>query len=398
MNLPVRMKEELTWRTAADYLMLILGALIQAFAMRLFLVPSQLLSGGVSGAAQIVQSFTGWPIGVMVFIGNLPLFFLGWRYLGGARFAIRTGVAITAFSMFTDMLVFVMPAEGLTHDMVLSSIFGGLMFGAGLGLVYRAKGTSGGSDILGQILYHRKGIPITQAYFVTDTIVLLAGGIFWSWELALYGLIVMYVSGLAAEMILEGPSVLRTVTIISYEPQQVAKEIMTVLERGVTILAGKGAYTGKDRPVLYCVVTRSEVNKIKALVHGIDEDAFIVVGGGARSPGRRFQAVHTAWGVKAESPLDGTRRGDFLYDSKNHISPYANNAPVTIPNWPSKYVIMTSRLPFLRGRMNLFQARMLSEMKKSRAPAMAQAAALGGQPGRRGVSRAESNMQEMPTM
>ena len=291
MKVPVRMKEELSWRTAADYLMLILGALIQALAMRLFLVPSQLLSGGVSAIAQIINSFNGWPIGAMVFIGNLPLFFLGWRYLGGARFAIRTGVAITAFSIFTDTLVYVLPAGGLTHDLVLSSVFGGVMFGAGLGLVYRSKGTSGGSDILGQILYHRKGIPMTQAYFATDTLVLLAGGVFWSWELALYGMIVMYVSGLAAELVLEGPGILRTVTIISYEPQQVANEIMTVLERGVTILEGTGAYTGKRRPVLYCVVTRSEVNKIKALVHSIDADAFIVVGDAHEALGEGFKRL-----------------------------------------------------------------------------------------------------------
>ena len=291
MNGTVRMKEELSWRTAADYLMLILGALVQALAMRLFLVPSQLLSGGVSAIAQIVNSFNGWPIGVMVFIGNLPLFFLGWRYLGGWRFAIRTGVAITAFSIFTDTLVYVLPAEGLTHDLVLSSVFGGVVFGIGLGLVYRAKGTSGGSDILGQILYHRKGIPMTQAYFATDTAVLLAGGIFWSWELALYGMIVMYVCGLAAELILEGPRVLNTVMIISNCPQQVAKEIMTVLERGVTILNGTGAYTGEDRPALYCVVTRSEVNKIKALVYAKDPNAFIVIGDAHEALGEGFKRL-----------------------------------------------------------------------------------------------------------
>ena len=287
----VRMKEVLSWGTVGDYLLLVVGALVQALAMRLFLVPSQLLSGGVSGAAQIIHSFTNWPIGLMVFLGNLPLFILGWRYLGGARFAFRTGVAITAFSILTDTLVYVVPTGGLTHDLVLSSLFGGLMFGTGLGLVYRAKGTSGGSDILGQILYHRRGISMTQAYFVTDTVVLLAGGLAWSWELALYGMIVMYVSGLAAELVLEGPGILRSVTIISYEHQQVAQEIMTVLERGVTILSGKGAYTGKDRPVLYCVVTRSEVNKIKALVHEIDPDAFIVIGEAHEAMGEGFKRL-----------------------------------------------------------------------------------------------------------
>jgi len=291
MNGTVRMKEELSWRTAGDYLLLILGALVQALAMRLFLVPSQLLSGGVSAIAQIVNSFNGWPIGVMVFIGNVPLFALGWRYLGGWRFAIRTGVAITAFSLFTDTLVYVMPADGLTHDLVLSSVFGGLMFGAGLGLVYRAKGTSGGSDILGQILYHRKGIAMTQAYFFTDTLILLAGGIFWSWELALYGMIVMYISGLAAELVLEGPRILRTVMIISACPDLVSKEIMTVLERGVTILKGQGAYTGIERPALYCVVTRAEVNKIKSLVYSKDPNAFIVIGDAHEALGEGFKRL-----------------------------------------------------------------------------------------------------------
>ncbi len=215
MNKSVRMREELSWRTAADYVMLIVGALIQALAMRLFLVPSQLLSGGVSAIAQIINSFNGWPIGVMVFIGNLPLFFLGWRYLGGARFAIRTGVAITAFSIFTDTLVYVLPVEGLTHDLVLSSVFGGVVFGVGLGLVYRAKGTSGGSDILGQILYHRKGYPDDPGLFCHGHGRFAGGWIFWSWELALYGMIVMYVCGLAAELVLEGPRILNTVMIIS---------------------------------------------------------------------------------------------------------------------------------------------------------------------------------------
>ena len=176
MNKAVRMKEVLSWWTVADYLLLVVGALVQAFALRLFLVPSRLLTGGVSGIAQIINSFTGWPIGAMVIIGNLPLFFIGWRYLGGARFAMRTGVAIIAFSIFTDFLVYVLPEGGLMEDLMLASIFGGAVFGVGLGFVYRAKGTSGGSDILGQILYHRKGVPMTQAYFAVDALVLLAEG------------------------------------------------------------------------------------------------------------------------------------------------------------------------------------------------------------------------------
>lgn len=291
MNKTVRMKEVLSWRTAADYLLLVAGSLVQAFAMRLFLVPSQLLSGGVSGIAQIINSFTGWPIGVMVILGNLPLFFIGWRYLGGARFAVRTGVAIAAFSISTDLLVYVLPQGGLTDDLMLASIFGGLVFGIGMGFVYRAKGTSGGSDILGQILYHRKGVPMTQAYFAVDALVLLAGGLAWGWELVMYSMIVMYVSSLAAELVVEGPGILRTVMIISGMPDQIAKEIMVVLDRGVTILPGTGAYTGQQRPVLYCVVTRSEINKVKAIIHEIDPEAFLIIGDAHEALGEGFKRL-----------------------------------------------------------------------------------------------------------
>jgi len=128
---------ELTWKIAQDYGLLILGALVQAFAMRLFLVPGQLVSGGISGAAQIVNHFISFPIGVMVFVGNIPLFVLGWRFLGGHRFAIRTAVAVVAFALFTDLLVLFIPATGVTNDNVLNSLFGGVLLGVGLGIVYR---------------------------------------------------------------------------------------------------------------------------------------------------------------------------------------------------------------------------------------------------------------------
>lgn len=151
---------EFTWKTAREYLVVLLGALIQALAMRLFLVPGQLVSGGISGAAQIINHFAPIPIGLMVFIGNVPLFFLGWRFLGGPRFALRTAIAVGAFSLFTDLLVFIIPAQGVTRDNVLNAVFGAVLLGVGLGLVYRGGGTSGGSDILGRILNHRLGISI----------------------------------------------------------------------------------------------------------------------------------------------------------------------------------------------------------------------------------------------
>ena len=282
---------DFSWKTGREYLVILLGALVQALAMRLFLIPGQLVSGGISGAAQIINHFISFPIGAMVFIGNIPLLFLGWRFLGGPRFAFRTAVAVGAFSLFTDLLVLVIPPAGVTQDNVLNALFGGVVLGIGLGLVYRGGGTSGGSDILGRILNHRLGISISQAYLITDTIVVLAGGFAFSWEKALYGMVVIYVSGLAAEMISEGSSIFRTAIIISEKSEAISREVMTVLERGVTVLSGTGAYTGADRPVLYCVITRSEVNQLKQMVKEIDPQAFMVIGVTHEALGEGFRPL-----------------------------------------------------------------------------------------------------------
>ena len=282
---------DFTRASLVDYAYVLLGALIQALAMRLFLIPAMLVSGGISGAAQLIHHYTAWPIGLMVFIGNLPLFLLGWRFLGGPRFALRTALSITVFSFFTDTFMWLIPGEGVTHDLVLNSLYGGVMLGVGLGLVYRGQGTSGGSDILGRILNYRFGISISQSYLLTDTLVVLAGGFSFGWEKALYGLVVIYVSGLAAEMISEGSSVFRTALIISSNPEAVSQKILSEMERGVTILKGTGAYTGVDRPVLYVVISRAEVNMVKALVHEVDPNAFMVISQAHEALGEGFKPL-----------------------------------------------------------------------------------------------------------
>lgn len=281
-----------TWKTVRDYSLLLAGALIQAFSMRMFLVPGLLVSGGISGAAQIINHYVNFPLGVMIFIGNVPLFILGWRFLGGSRFAIRTAFAVTSFSVLTDVLGLVLPASGITHDSILNALFGGVSLGIGLGLVYLGQGTSGGSDILGRILNHRFGISLSQSYLITDTIVVLAGGFAFSWANALYALVVIYVSGIAAEMVSEGSSIFRTVMIITDQSEKVRSVILDVLERGVTILSGTGGFTGKDRPVLYTVVTRAEVNQLKQLVKEIDPNAFIVVGIAHEALGEGFKSLN----------------------------------------------------------------------------------------------------------
>jgi uncharacterized membrane-anchored protein YitT (DUF2179 family) len=275
-----------------DYLYVLLGALIQAFAMRMFLIPANLVSGGVSGASQLINHFTHFPIGLMVLAGNIPLFFLGWRHLGGPRFALRTALAVIAFSLLTDLLAFFLPAGGMVHDLVLNSLYGAVLMGIGLGLVYRGRGTSGGSDILGRILNERLGISISQAYLLTDTLVILLAGFIFTWENALYALVVTYASGLAAEMVVEGSSVFRTAMIITIRPEEVTQKILYEMQRGVTVLSGTGGFTGSERPVLYCVITRSEVTQIKSIVNEIDPAAFMVIGQAHEALGEGFRPLN----------------------------------------------------------------------------------------------------------
>lgn len=281
-------------RDLGDFLLILVGATLQAAALRLFLIPAQLVSGGVSGLAQLIHHYTAFPIGMMVLIGNIPLFILGWQYLGGPRFTIRTVLSILAFSIFTDLLALFLPAEGVTEDLVLNTIYGGLIMGVGLGIVYRGRGTSGGSDILGRILNRRVGITISQAYLVTDSLVILGAGFVFGWTKALYGLVLIYVAGLAAESALQGTNIVRSAMIVTVETEAITQAIMRDLQRGVTILSGTGAYTGEPRNVIYCVVSRMEINRLRILVYDLDPQAFMVIGQAQEALGEGFAPLSLA--------------------------------------------------------------------------------------------------------
>ena len=261
-----------------DYVLILLGSILQAGSLRVFLIPAKLASGGVSGLSQIINSFTGWPIGVMVLIGNIPLLILGWRFLGGPRFAARTAFAILSFSILVDIPLPFLPQEGITGDLVLNSLYGGVVSGIGFGLVYRGRGTSGGSDILARILSSWRGIPVSQSYLMTDAVIIFLAGISFSWENALYALVMLYVSGIAAESISQGSNILRTGLIITGRPEPIIEEIFNRLRRGVTIMNAKGGYSGEDKSILLCVVTRAEIPHLKDLTKEVDPKAFLIIG------------------------------------------------------------------------------------------------------------------------
>jgi uncharacterized membrane-anchored protein YitT (DUF2179 family) len=287
--------------TIRDYVLIVIAAILQALALRLFFIPADLASGGVSGVAQLVNHYTDWPIGLMILIGNIPLFLLGWRFLGGAHFALRTATAIVTYSLFTDLILrtplFAPNGLGTTlindlqGDLLLSSLYGAIIGGIGFGLVYRARGTSGGSDILARILNNWRGVSMTQSYLMVDTAVILGAGLVFGWKEALYAMIALYVSGLVAETTLEGGGTVRTAMIVTSEPKAVSERIIERLLRGVTVLEGTGAYTGAERPVLYVVISRAEVARLKAIVDEVDSRAFMVIGYAHEALGEGFRPL-----------------------------------------------------------------------------------------------------------
>lgn len=280
-----------TLSNVRDYALLVAGSIILAVSLHLFFIPNQLVAGGLSGAAQLINSFTGWPIGTLIFIFNIPLFILGWRHLGGKRFLARTVVASFLFSVVLDGLELLWPGLRLTDDLALNALYGGVTAGIGAGLVFRARGTSGGTDILARILERRFGMPLSQAYMLTDGLVVFLAGLAFGWERALYAVIALYIGGVVTEVTLNGSNIMRVATIITAEPEAVAARIIAELDRGVTDWTGRGMYTGRERHVLLCVVSRAEIVPLKSIIHEADPEAFVIIGQAQEVLGEGFRSL-----------------------------------------------------------------------------------------------------------
>jgi len=276
-----------------SFFLLTVGSLIQALNVNLFLAPAKIAPGGVSGAAIIIQEFTGWPLGLMIMIMNIPLLVLGYRNLGRFKFLTRTLYVVLLSSVCIDLFARWIPAEGITDDLLLNSLYAAIVGGIGNGLVYRGHGTAGGTSILGRIVQLKTGIPISQVYLLTDGFVVLIAGIVLGWELALYALITLFLWGVASDQVLEGPSVVRTAFIISDQPEAIATAVFMRLGLGVTGWPARGMFTEQEHTVLFCTINRPDMHILRQVVVEIDPHAFVVIGHGHQAIGgvlpRNFQ-------------------------------------------------------------------------------------------------------------
>lgn len=278
------------FQLARDFVLIFVGGIVQAISVVVFLAPADLAPGGVSGLALVLHRVVpiAVAIGAWVLLLNLPLFALGLRYLGGWQFLIRTIITVVIYSAATALFEW-LGMRGVTDDIVLNTLFGGIIGGIGMGLVFRAQATTGGTDILALLLMRWRSIPLSQSYLLTDMIVIALAGLTFSWEKALYAVIALYVSGVAAEAIAEGVHVSRTATIITQMPDEVAQAVMTRMGRGVTRWSAIGAYTGAERPILFIVISRAETAILKALVARVDPNAFVVIGQAQEVYGEGFR-------------------------------------------------------------------------------------------------------------
>jgi uncharacterized membrane-anchored protein YitT (DUF2179 family) len=281
-----RLISTVDWRAGLpDYAMLTAGAALMAVNLNLFLAPAEIAPGGVTGAAILINHFTGWPIGLTMLVLNVPLIVLGFVYLGRFRFLTRTLYAVLVYNLGADLVAHWLPPGGITQDVLLNALFGGVVAGIGTGLVYRGGGTTAGTGTLSRVLQVRTGIPISQLYLLVDGGIILLAGLVFGWDKGLYAFIALFVWGLAADYVQEGPSVVRMAFIVTDSPKQVAQAILNELRLGVTAWPAQGMFTEKQHTILYCTLSRPQERVFRTVVTRADPGAFIVTGHGHQASG-----------------------------------------------------------------------------------------------------------------
>lgn len=276
------------------YLMIIIGVVIGSLSIIVFMEPLNIAPTGVTGVAVILNHLLQTPVGIMVFILNIPIQILGYYMLpNGARVIFRSVLVILLYSIMLDMLTPYFPTDGISQDRLLNALFGGITGGISGGLVFRAGASFGGTSTLALILQRRFGFPMSTTFLYTDTIVIVIAGIVFGWEAALYAVVALFVSGLATDYVLEGPSVIRTAMIITNHPDEVSNTVLNELQRGVSSWTITGEYTGQERTMLYVTIARSQVGELRDRVAKIDPDAFIVIGQGQTAYGEGFRRVRS---------------------------------------------------------------------------------------------------------
>ena len=259
-------------------IMIIVGSLICALGINLFIIPSHLLSGGVSGIALIFQYILKIPAGYTILALNIPLFVLSFIKIN-KKFTLFTGIGTVALSVSliaTESLSKILTPVP-NSNMLLYCIYGGVLSGLGLGLVFTNQGSTGGMDIVSMLAKQKYDIELGTITFIINFVIVSIGSILFNFEIGLYTLIVMYTTSLVMDKVIKGFSKQKMLLIITDKQEEVSSAVMNNLRRGMTVLYGEGAYTRDRKNVMYCVVSLRQLPKVKQLIKKIDENAFISI-------------------------------------------------------------------------------------------------------------------------
>jgi len=268
-----RFRDYFTWQLFKHFIGIVIGSTIVSVSINTLIIPNQIADGGVTGIAIILHYLFNWPVSWAVLLLNLPLFFLGLRMVGRDFLVfsiVGVGVLSATLSMTTHLPI-------LTHDTLLAAISGGVLSGIGMGLIFRSRGSLGGTDILAVLLTRTTSFSVGQILLGIDAVIFLGAAILFGPEMAMYAMIYMFIATRVVDLVQEGLSVSKSVMVVTAKPQRIAEEIIDKLERGVTLFQAIGAFSGEAKQVVYCVINRSELSQIKEIVRDQDPQAFVAI-------------------------------------------------------------------------------------------------------------------------
>lgn len=275
-----------------SYSLIVSGALILAAGFVFFITPYKIVPGGVYGISIVLHYLFNTPVGMVALAFDIPLTILGIKFLG-PRFGIKTVVGFSLTALFTDLLTWLWGFEPLVEgDALLSSIFGGVMAGLGLGLIFKSKATSGGSDIIAMIIAKYTRLPLGMLMIYVDSAIVLIGlAVFQDWKIPLYSWIVIFVTGKVIDIVLEGVSYDKSVFIISDQHEEIRDKIINNLDRSGTFIDGKGLYNNAERKIIHTVVSRRELAILEEYIHQIDPRAFVTITDATEILGEGFKSL-----------------------------------------------------------------------------------------------------------
>ena len=259
-------------------LLILSGTFIMAVAYVYFISPYKLAPGGVYGIAIVLHHLLGFPTGLSALAMDIPITLIGIKVLG-PRFGWKTVLGFVSMALFVDLLTYFQGNVPLVEgDALLSAVFGGVLIGVGLGLVFKSKATSGGSDVVAMILNKYTRMPLGQLIIVVDSVIVLVGLIaFKDWKIPLYSWIVIYITGKVVDLILQGANYDKALFIISSKYDLIKSKILDDMARGGTVLSGKGMYSEENKQIIFTIVNRRELEILKEFIYEADPDAFVSV-------------------------------------------------------------------------------------------------------------------------